>query len=263
MKATHKELKNIKSLRTRKGRRLHRLFIAEGVRLLEEAIRYKLFPDMVYYSQSLISARAEKLIERLQRRKVLVKTVSASEFATMADTREPQGILAVLPIPEMRLEKLYRPGYRRLLLCEDISDPGNLGTLVRSAAAFGIDLVLLVGSCADPFSPKVVRSTAGAIFAIEIAQVTPVELFRWSEREAIKVIASNTKGEIECGLLKKKLRGSKSVLAIGSEATGLSEAVSSRADFVVRINHSDRVESLNAAVAGSILMNQIYGDDRK
>ncbi len=263
MTATHRELKNVKSLRTRKGRRLNRLFIAEGIRILEEAIRYKLFPDMVYYSPSLLSTMAEKLISRLQRRKVSTKTVSASEFATISDTKGPQGMLAVFPIPEMRLEKLYRPRCRRLLLCENISDPGNLGTLVRSAAAFDIDLVLLVGSCADPYSPKVVRATAGAIFGIDIAHVTSAELFEWTGREAIKLIASNTKGEIECSLLKRKLRGSKFMLAIGSEASGLSETVCRRADFAVRIEHSDRVESLNAAVAGSILMKQVYGNDRR
>lgn len=262
MTATHNELKNVKSLRTRKGRRSNLLFAAEGIRLLEEAIRYKLFPDIVYYSPSLLSTTAEKLIVLLQDRKVLTKTISAREFATIADTKAPQGVLAIFPIPELRLEKLYRPRCRRLLLCENISDPGNLGTLIRSAAAFGIDLVLLLGSCADPFSPKVVRSTAGAIFGIDIAQTTSAELFRWSEREAIKVIASHTKGEIECGQLKRKLRGGKFMLAIGSEAIGLSEAVCRRADFVVRIDHSRRVESLNAAVAGSIIMKQVYGDNK-
>ena len=160
---------------------------------------------------------------------------------------------------EIRLKKLNKllwPRHRKLLLCENISDPGNLGTLIRSAAAFEFDLVILAGNTADPFSPKVVRSSAGGIFSVVIAGGEIEEIIAYSLAEKMMIIATDLKGKIMKlpGNIKKR----KLILAIGSESEGLSDIVKKKSVLTLRINHSKRVESLNAAVAGSILMSRIY-----
>jgi len=258
MSITRNEIKKIKSLRTGKFRKAENMFPCEGIRLLEESLHFRTAPKVVYFSEYMLNERGFKLIERFKKRKVPVYDISASDMKTVSDTGSPQGILAVFETPSTDLFKLYRPDYRKLLLCENISDPGNLGTLIRSAVAFGFEMVILYGQAPEPYAPKVVRSTAGAIFAVKIAVVDRTALPVFVKKERIRLIATDMKGK-DCNLiLKKSLNNRKLMLAIGSEADGLSREILDNADDIVRIGHLNHVESLNAAVAGSIIMKQIY-----
>jgi TrmH family RNA methyltransferase len=256
------ELKKIKSLLTKKGRQVQRMFLAEGIRLLEESIRFRFWPHTVYYAPAMSSNRGLKLIKQFERQLIETKKLSAGELESVSGAEAPQGIVGLFAVPEMNLSKLYQPRCRKLLLCENISDPGNLGTLVRSALAFGFDLVLLCGSTAEPYAPKAARASAGAIFGLPMAEVTPKELDTFLSKEQIMVIASDLRGDVDISLPKKELKNKKIVLAVGSEATGLSKRILDRADLRLRIPHSRAVESLNAAVAGSILMKEVYDNVR-
>ncbi|MCK4858571.1 MAG: hypothetical protein KAT58_11425, partial [candidate division Zixibacteria bacterium] len=143
------ELKNLKSLLTKKGRKKSGMFLAEGVRLLEESVRRRFLPRTVYYAPSMLSTRAEKLVGQLRGRAVETVQLSARDLRSMSDTESPQGIVGLFARPDTKLTKLYQPKHRKLVLCEDISDPGNLGTLARSSLAFGFHLMLLCGSSAE------------------------------------------------------------------------------------------------------------------
>jgi TrmH family RNA methyltransferase len=252
------ELKNLKSLLTKKGRKKSGMFLAEGVRLLEESVRWRFLPRTVYYAPFMLSTRAEKLIRQLRGRAVETVQLSARDLRSMSDTESPQGIVGLFARPDTKLAKLYQPKHRKLVLCEDISDPGNLGTLARSSLAFGFDLMLLCGSSAEPYSPKVVRASAGAVFGLQIAVVTLKEVYAFVAQEEVTVIAADLKTEYDAKLPKRTLPKRRIVLAVGSEATGLSKGILQRADIRVRIQHLRAVESLNAAVAGSIIMKEIY-----
>ena len=153
----------MKSLLTRKGRRRHGRFAAEGVRLLEEAYRNRKYPQTIYFSSHLLSPRGQTLLKRFSRKGVPTRPMSARQIQSLSNTITSQGIVGVFDIPRPDLTELYRRTSRKLLLCENISDPGNLGTLIRSAAAFDFNMVVLCGKSADPFSPKVVRSSAGTV----------------------------------------------------------------------------------------------------
>jgi TrmH family RNA methyltransferase len=260
---TRRELKDIKSLLTRKGRREQGKFLAEGVRLLEEAVRFRFWPQKVYYSTALLSERGERLLREFGRRAIVPMEISARELAGMADARTPQGIVAVFGTPETSLIKLYRRSHRTLLLCENIADPGNLGTLMRSAAAFGFDLVVLSGNTAEPYSPKVVRGSAGSIFGLSVAKSDLQTLIAFLGRSGIKLVAADLEGRPARLPGRGALAKVGLMLAIGSEATGLSEEIRAQAGYRIRIEHSDKVESLNAAVAGSILMKRIYDHYRR
>ncbi len=141
------------------------------------------------------------------------------------------------------------------------SDPGNLGTLIRSGLAFGFDRLILTGSSADPFAPKVVRSTAGAIFGIKIVRLPETEhdeLVKTKAATKLKLIGAVALRRSVPPPLTKEIVEDGVILAIGSEAEGLSEEIINMIDRRITIRHTAAVESLNAGVAGSILMKQIY-----
>ncbi|MEW6412681.1 MAG: RNA methyltransferase [Candidatus Zixiibacteriota bacterium] len=258
MSITKSQLKSIKALSTSKGRKQTGLFVAEGVRLIEEAVRHRIKPVQLYFAPSLLSERGKALVEEFGRKKITMFETSARELNSMSATQTPQGIIAAFSIPDCRLAQLYRPNYRKILWCENISDPGNLGTLARSALAFGFDPVILTGNSADPWSPKVVRASAGAIFGLHLTRETTDEALAFADRNKFAIVATGVKGKKLDYSLKKQFEKAKLILAVGSEADGLSEEVKRKAGLFVRIDHSGEVESLNAAVAGSILMNMLY-----
>ncbi len=257
MSLTKNELKDIQSLLAKKGRNLKKTFLAEGVRLLEEAVRYHVRPTCVCYAEAAISDRGRQLVEQFAKSGVRVESVHLRELESIAATETSQGILATFAVPTTGLTELYQPAFRRVVLCENISDPGNLGTLLRSAKAFRFDMVLLAGRSADPFSPKVVRASVGAIFGLPIAVAGVDEIVSFATRQKAQLLAADIHGTTE--VVKASIRREKmTILAIGSEADGLSDELLQRADTKIRIRHSDAVESLNAAVAGSILMHELY-----
>lgn len=256
--AVGNELKHIKTLLTKKGRKAHRQFVAEGVRVLEEAIRHGARPVAVYCADSILSERGHDLADSFARAGVPVKRLSARQARGIADAATSQGILGVFAAPESTLAELCRPSIRKILLCENISDPGNMGALIRSAAAFDFRLVCLNGACAEPYSPKVIRSTAGAIFAVKVAEADTGEIRSVLREHSMKLIAADGTGESDPPELADILRTAACVLAVGSEAEGLSGDLLHTADLVVRLEHEPAVESLNAAIAGSILMKRIY-----
>jgi len=254
------EAKNLKALYTKKGRRLAGRFVAEGVRLLEEAERHGVLPVHAYWAPALVSERGAELIERFRKSRVPLTQLSAAELARIAGTEMSQGIVAVFATPAKSGEPDVFSG-RNVLLCENISDPGNLGTLLRSALAFDFDPVILIGACAEPFSPKVVRASAGAIFGVNVFEATAGQAVVQAVKSGLTLIASGAKGTTDMDQILSDNSSSGLMLAIGSEAEGLSADIMNVADKVVRIGHTDRVESLNAAIAGSILMKACY--DRK
>jgi len=245
-------------LQTKKGRRLSGRFIAEGVRLLEEALRFRVRPAHVYWAPSLLSERGTQLLEDFRKSGAMVTQISAAELGRIADTETSQGIVAVFITPIVKSGELALSAKRNVLLCENISDPGNLGTLIRSAVAFDFDPVVLVGDCAEPFSPKVVRASVGAIFGTTVAEAAADQIVPCARQGGFALIAAGPQGSERMEHALGNLLGGPVMLAIGSEAEGLSEAITGAADKLVRISHTDQVESLNAAIAGSILMKQCY-----
>ena len=258
MAITKNKLKDIKSLSTKKGRKEKRQFLAEGVRLLEESLRHEYPPELVCFAPALISPRGKQLIDSFENRQVPVIPLKAQQYRSISDTKTPQGILGVFTTPRKELSELCRGGCRRVLLCDGVSDPGNLGTLMRSALAFGFETLVLTGTCSEPFAPKVVRSSAGAVFALGIAILSARKVISWVRAEKMFVVAADTTGDNSDQLPQGPLNRKRIVLALGSEASGLSQDIRERCDLRLRIPHAAAVESLNVAVAGSILMKKVY-----
>lgn len=231
-------------LRDSKERRLTGAFVAEGVRLVEEALRAG-WPFRFVLAAESLGERAQALVAALREKQVETIRVAGNLMHSISGTESSQGILAVL---EMR--PLPLPGSLSMVLIPDqIRDPGNLGSLLRSAAAAGVQAVLLPPETADAFAPKVVRAGMGAHFRL------PILRLGWDELRAatqgLKVLLADMEASIPCWQADFR---SPFALIVGGEAEGASVPARELAESKVSIPMPGGSESLNAAAAGAILL---------
>ncbi|MEW5924810.1 MAG: RNA methyltransferase [Candidatus Zixiibacteriota bacterium] len=252
------EKKRLKALLTKKGRSQYGQFLAEGVRLLEESLRFNSLPVTLYYSRAEMNERGLKLVSLFERQGVKCLEIAAKDINQLSDARTSQGLIGLFNIPQYGSGEIAGGKYGRILMLDGVSDPGNAGALIRSALAFGFDLVLGSGETVDLYNPKVVRSSAGAIFGIPVSAGSLADAAVLKKHQNYAVIITDPRGGNIRTRMRKFKAGKRLILAIGSEAEGISAELRSLADYSIRIEHSAVVESLNAAVAGSILMKEIY-----
>lgn len=221
-------------LHRRPGRETEGETLLEGPHLLEAAVSAGVTPKRVFVAAG---DSAGKELARRSGGDVLL--VDERTLAKLATTTTPQGPVAVIAIPDRSV-----PAGGRVLVAWGVSDPGNCGTLIRIAAAFGFGYLSGPGS-ADVWSPKVLRSAAGAHFAVRVGQVTTLDAVRSGGRAVVATVARH-------GAPPGPLPDAAAVL-VGSEAHGLPDEIVAAADLRVTIPTTGAVESLNAAVAGAIV----------
>jgi RNA methyltransferase, TrmH family len=154
-----------RDLRRRKARERQRLFVAEGVRAVHELLRSPIKPVGVLVGPQLLEApRGEALRQELDDSGVVVEAIDARDFHTAAETESPQGVLAIAPVPERSLDAIGAADGLRLLVLDALQDPGNVGTIVRTAAALGVSATVALPGTVDLWNAKVVRSAMGALF---------------------------------------------------------------------------------------------------
>ncbi len=246
------KIAHIRALLTRrKAREEAGEFVIEGVRLVEEAEGSGSLPNLILFTQG-ISPRGKDLLIRLESSGCGVEEIPDELMTSLSDTETSQGILAVVPFPNIpTVDPLTF-----IVVADSIRDPGNIGTLLRSAAAVGVEMFILTPGTTDPFSPKVVRSAMGAHFRL------PIREYDWSGIRSevvkntappLKVFLADMHGEFlwEADFTKPL------ALIIGGEAGGASSEGRNLANTTVSIPMPGGAESLNAAVAGSILLFEI------
>lgn len=236
----------------RKDRQLNQAFVVEGVRLTEEALSSGWTPQFVLYSEQL-SERGYELVEAFTGQGVDVEEVAPHLMESMAGTRNPQGILAVLPLRNLPFPE--RIDF--VLVADQVRDPGNLGTIMRTAAAAGVQAVILTPGTTDAFAPKVVRSGMGAHFRLPILEMTWEQLHaahEYGEFNNIPFYLADAGGENDCWSLDwRKPVG----LIIGGEAAGAGDQAHRLAAGRVSIPMPGKMESLNAAIATSVLLFEV------
>ena len=244
------KLKLVRLLNGRaRDRRAENAFVAEGVRLAEDAlaadwpIRFALFDET-------LSERGYELVERLKAKGHEVEEVAANLMKSVSETETPQGILAVLELPAVHLPLTT---YRFLLIPDQIRDPGNLGTLLRTAAAAGVEAALIPPETTDPFAPKVVRAGMGAHFRLPVVPMGWEEIQRVSESAKLEIFLADMDG-VPCWQadLTRPL-----ALIVGGEAEGASAPARELATATISIPMPGGMESLNASVAGSVLIFEV------
>jgi TrmH family RNA methyltransferase len=183
-----------------------------------------------------------------------IRYVTESQFRSFSNSVTPQGIMAVVRLPQdTYTDELPTNVGSRVLLLEDVQDPGNVGTLIRTAAAFDYSGTILTGKCADPFSPKCVQATAGTVLALWLRR-TPryQDLVQALKKRGYSLVAADLEGAEDTSVFRGK---EKLVLALGSEASGLSPRLLDLADHRLRIPIArEKAESLNVASSGAICM---------
>jgi len=241
------KIKLVRALMGRaKERREAGAFVAEGVRLVEEAVKANWACRFVLYEETL-SERGKLQVEGLKLKGMDVEEVSASVMKSISETEAPQGILAVLesanlPIPQST---------NFILIPDQIRDPGNLGSLLRSAAASGVQAVLIPPETTDAFAPKVLRSGMGAHFRLPIHSMSWDEIGKFASGLNFYVADMDGQSCWETDLSKPV------ALIVGNEAEGVSESARKLASGKISIPMSGETESLNAGVAGSVLMFEV------
>ena len=227
-------------------------FLAEGVRLVEEAFAADWPFRFVLYSDEL-SERGKKLVEKLEDKKIDVEKVENALLQSLSETKTSQGILAVLndfslPIPRS-------PNF--ILIPNSVRDPGNLGTLIRTADAVGVQAVLIPPETTDAFAPKVVRAGMGAHFRLPIHSITWNEIK--SRMQGMNIFLADMNGQ-SCWEMDFH---QPLALIVGGEAEGAGEQARKLATASVKIPMAGKTESLNAAVAGSVLMFEVMRQRKK
>ena len=273
-----KDNKKIKYLRSllEKGsaRKKNRQFIVEGIKLVDEALVYgkvceiilseSLYKEIIsggLIKNALLADNGKNLIAYVNEANSTT-VVSDAVFKTVSETINPQGVVAIVTMPEYEIlnegfltQTYNKTGKIKLLILEDTADPGNLGTIMRTAEAAGVTGVIMGRGTVDIFNPKAVRSTMGSIFRLPFIYVEDVrETIRELKKYGISFYAAHLKGKQS---YKDVKYSDKAGILIGNEARGLSREVAELADIYVIIPMQGKVESLNAAVAAALMMYEI------
>jgi RNA methyltransferase, TrmH family len=250
----NKLLTAARNLRRRKARERNGLFVAEGVRAVDELLRSPLRVHGALVSEQLATdPRGLTLLERLKDSSIAVEEVGLKDFESAAETESPQGVLAIAEMPGGTLGELPQTDSLRLLVLDAVQDPGNVGTILRTAAAFGVSATFSLPGTVDLWNAKVVRSGMGAHFHHPCLSGTWDELDTFRRDRSIDVWAADAAGNN----ISDVAAPARLALIVGNEGAGLSPDSRTRADRLIALPIASAVESLNVAVAAGILLYEL------
>lgn len=244
----NKILKTARSLGKKKGREKSGLYIAEGVRITKDALEY--IPDKTKYiiaSKSYCESNTD-FAEELDKSEKIVYITEDKLFNEICNTETPQGIAAIVEVPMS--ETLENVETEYILVLDGVADPGNIGTIIRTAEAAGVGLICLTDGCADIYNPKVVRASMSSVFRMKFAHMEACDTEKLKSA-GYTVVSTALENSVPIDSVKIK---GKRAIVIGSEARGVSEEILALSDLSVRIDMCGHIESLNAAVAAGITM---------
>ena len=244
---TQDRFKLIQSLKTKKGRTKEKLYIIEGDRCVKSFIDSGTVVKEIFLSQSFIKSD-KKIIELCDKNKIEFSIISDKRIKKLSDTISPSGILGIC---KLKYKSSLNLKSKRWLYLYKVSDPGNLGSILRTAAWFNIKNIALSDNSADPFSPKVVRSAVGAHTYLNIHRNVDYNIF-FDHKYLLIGADQNGLNKIEDADYSKKL-----VLVLGGESKGLESIIKNKLNKLISIEKIGYGESLNIAIAGSILMRDI------
>ena len=233
-----------------KARRELRAFIVEGIKMFRETPPELL--QRVYVSEQFFEN--EENCECLAKSGINYELVSNSVFAHISDTNTPQGILAVVQQPVYEFSDLLQGERTRLLVLEDIQDPGNLGTMIRTAEGAGADGIFMTSGTVDIYNPKTIRATMGSLYRVPFVRTQDLcGITSLLQKNGITVYAAHLKGE---QYYHETDYSGGSAFLIGNEGNGLKKETADLADCYLKIPMEGKLESLNAAIAAALLMYQ-------
>lgn len=232
-----------------KVRNERNIFLVEGIKMFLEAPRNRI--EKVFISETLFNRKKQELnLDGLK-----VEILSDKVFSHVSDTKTPQGILCVMRQKKTKLEEIFAQKPEHLMILDNLQDPGNLGTIVRTAEGAGVSGIILSKDCVDIYNPKTIRSTMGSIYRMSFLYVEDLEnTIEEVKKQNIKVYAAHLQGKNNYDEENYKTG---CAFLIGNEGNGLRDEIAKKADIWVKIKMHGEVESLNAAIASSILMFEV------
>lgn len=233
-----------------------KLFFAEGIRNFVEAVDNNHHIETLVYSEKLlISPIARKILRRLKREGIPFARASPEQFRVISKTERASGIAAIFRQKVLSLEQIKPEEHVCWTALSQIRSPGNLGTLIRTSAATGAGGFILIGDEIDAFEPGVVRATMGAIFRQKIIRTTAGHFYQWSKINKLHVVGASPAGSANYSEVRY---ASPTILMLGNERTGLTQIEKAACRQMVRIPMCEGIDSLNVAVAGSLLLYEVF-----
>jgi RNA methyltransferase, TrmH family len=249
-------IKDIKALSQKKSRDESRTFLAEGLKLVIDAL------DRGWTIRTLVYAKAGKgkpLVEKVAARTVaaggLVLEVSEKVMSSITRRDNPQMVAAVFEQRWTPLKDIQPKGSETWIALDRVRDPGNLGTIIRTADAVGASGVILVGDCTDPFSMETVRATMGSMFALPLVKTTPADFLKWKKSVDARLVATHLAGAVDYRSI--DYRSKPVILMMGNEQSGLPDELAQAADKLARIPQVGMADSLNLAVATGVMLFEV------
>ncbi len=239
------DIKNIRALEQKRNRSETGLFVVEGLKTVEELVRSNVQVEKVYTTETVdfLSEMDENIVQ----------LISERELDRISGLRSPNKILAVAKIPLVGAIDVEQS---LIVALDSVSDPGNLGTIIRTAKWFGVHTILCSETCADAFDRKVVQSSMGALFHTDVHYCSMTEQLTFLRKNGFEILGAGMTGTP----LNKMKPSAKTVLVIGSESHGISPQVRQKCDQMITIQNREsarKVESLNAGIAASIILYQL------
>lgn len=247
-------IKYLVKLRDRRAREEDKKMIVEGYREVTRALERGMKFDEFYFSEAFFLGQNEPgLIKKIEQSGAQMYRVSESVFPKISYRDRPEGLLGVLPFFDTSLNNLSMSGrkYPLFLVVESIEKPGNLGTMLRTADAVGVNGLIICNRCTDVFNPNVIRASTGTLFSVPLAEATSEEALLWLQNNKIKTVAADPFAK---NVYYQQNYVGPIAIILGAEQFGLSQLWKDKSDILVSIPMNGLADSLNVAQAGTILL---------
>jgi TrmH family RNA methyltransferase len=246
-------IKDIKALTQKKGREETGTFMAEGLKLVIDALELGWTIKTLVYAKA---AKGKPLVEQAAVKTVasggLVLEVSEKVIASITRRDNPQMVVGIFEQRWKPLRDIRPRDGETWVALDRVRDPGNLGTIIRTADAAGASGIILLGETTAPFSLETVRATMGSVFAVPVARATPEEFIAWRKSAGVSIVATHLAGAVDYRTIDYKKKPV--VILMGNEQSGLPEHLAKEADALARIPQQGRADSLNLAVASAVML---------
>ncbi len=250
------QIKRLVRLHSRSKREREGVFLIEGAQELKAAFTASLALEACYYAEELFQKKdlAYEVLEKAKNARVPLIKITPSLFEKVSLREGPDGLLAVAPSWDLSLRHLRLKTMPFLLIVEGVEKPGNLGALMRSAEAAGVDALLLCDPVVDPFNPAVVRNSRGAMFSLPLAMGNKEDVYAFLKKQGVLTVATSPSAQVP--YWEADLKASLAIL-MGSEKEGLSPFWLERADIAVKIPLMGHADSLNLATAAVLVLYEV------
>ncbi|NJD23087.1 MAG: RNA methyltransferase [Melioribacter sp.] len=246
---TKNQIKYYSTLLNKKFRQQEKKFIVEGIKLIAEAL------DSNYSCEIIIALKesvTENLIKQLNRKKINTEIVKSADFEKLCDTKNPQGIIGVFNFKQQSTVDFEHE--KLIVSLENISDPGNVGTIIRNCDWFGVENILLSSDCAEVYNPKVIRASAGSVFHLNIFEEKDFyNVLNGKKKNGFTILCADLNGENLYTFTSKQ----KIILVLANEANGPTKNLLDICDSRITIPQKGKAESLNVASASAVLLSEL------